>query len=376
MGEIRDFKSNKSGKPPREASPRRLAAIIAGDIAGYSRLMEIDEEGTHGRVKRIEREPHRAQHRRAPRKARQNHRRRLYCDFRQSCRSRAVRHRHPAKHGWTQRIAAEASLDRVSDWRQSWRRHHRSRPTFTAMASILLRVSRALPILARFTSRAAFTSRSRTSWFADMSRSEIAKSRTSPIRSGSTACFRIRPPFSRTRKRRENILIFLLSLTLLVIASGALWYVLWQPHGKVGDQASVPVSPEMPKVLPSPAPPASNSKPRRQPQPVPPVAPAVKQAAPQPQPLTPVAPAAKQAAPPAQPALRPPHRRRAAIREPEMKTLRGGSFTMGSNDDVTEKPLHQVTIKPFAISQISDLRSRMERMRRSEGMCVRGNRQG
>src|SRR6266702_7295934 len=55
MGEIRDFKSNKSGKPVRDASPRRLAAIVAGDIAGYSRLMEIDEEGTHGRVKRIER---------------------------------------------------------------------------------------------------------------------------------------------------------------------------------------------------------------------------------------------------------------------------------------------------------------------------------
>ena len=55
MGEIRDFKSSKSGKPPRESSPRRLAAIVVGDIAGYSRLMEIDEEGTHGRVKRIER---------------------------------------------------------------------------------------------------------------------------------------------------------------------------------------------------------------------------------------------------------------------------------------------------------------------------------
>src|SRR6266516_7732065 len=55
MGEIRDFKPGKSGKPPRESSPRRLAAIVAGDISGYSRLMEIDEEGTHGRVKRIER---------------------------------------------------------------------------------------------------------------------------------------------------------------------------------------------------------------------------------------------------------------------------------------------------------------------------------
>ena len=35
--------------------PRRLAAIVAGDISGYSRLMQIDEEGTHNRVKRIER---------------------------------------------------------------------------------------------------------------------------------------------------------------------------------------------------------------------------------------------------------------------------------------------------------------------------------
>jgi class 3 adenylate cyclase len=36
--------------------PRRLAAIVAGDISGYSRLMQIDEEGTHNRVKRIERD--------------------------------------------------------------------------------------------------------------------------------------------------------------------------------------------------------------------------------------------------------------------------------------------------------------------------------
>src|ERR1700716_3447654 len=56
MAEIRDIKSGRSGEPPREPSPRRLAAIVAGDIAGYSRLMQIDEEGTHIRVKRIERD--------------------------------------------------------------------------------------------------------------------------------------------------------------------------------------------------------------------------------------------------------------------------------------------------------------------------------
>src|SRR5256885_15995596 len=56
MAEIRDFKKGRVGAPPREQMPRRLAAIGAGDIAGYRRLMQLDEEGTHLRVKRIERE--------------------------------------------------------------------------------------------------------------------------------------------------------------------------------------------------------------------------------------------------------------------------------------------------------------------------------
>ncbi len=56
MAEIRDFKSGRGGEPSRGPMPRRLAAIVAGDIAGYSRLMELDEEGTHNRVKRIERD--------------------------------------------------------------------------------------------------------------------------------------------------------------------------------------------------------------------------------------------------------------------------------------------------------------------------------
>ena len=33
------------------ASTRRLAAILAADVAGYSRLMGEDEEGTHERFK-------------------------------------------------------------------------------------------------------------------------------------------------------------------------------------------------------------------------------------------------------------------------------------------------------------------------------------
>jgi adenylate cyclase len=38
------------------ASTRRLAAIFASDVAGYSRLMGADEEGTHERLKAHRRE--------------------------------------------------------------------------------------------------------------------------------------------------------------------------------------------------------------------------------------------------------------------------------------------------------------------------------
>ena len=45
---------------------RRLAAILAADVAGYSRLIGADEEGTLGRLKALRRElidPKIAEHR-------------------------------------------------------------------------------------------------------------------------------------------------------------------------------------------------------------------------------------------------------------------------------------------------------------------------
>jgi formylglycine-generating enzyme required for sulfatase activity len=154
------------------------------------------------------------------------------------------------------------------------------------------------------------------------------KNITDPVR-----VYRVLPDpasFNRTRKRRENILIVLLSVTLLVIAGGALWYMLLQSHGKLGNQASVPQPQSAPSVaqIPQQAAPQPSSTPS--------AAPAPQQSARQSQPTPGVAPATPQAS---------------AVREPEMNTIRAGIFTMGSNDDVTEKPPHQVTIKPFAISK-------------------------
>jgi len=352
MGEIRDFKAGKSPKqPPRESSPRRLAAIVAGDIAGYSRLMEIDEEGTHGRVKRIERsliEPSIAEHHGRLVKTTGDGFIAIFDSPVEAVRCGIViqqqmvgRNASLPKHHWIEyRIGVNlgdviiesgdvygdgvniaARLEGIADPGQVY-------------------ISGAIYEQIKYKLICGYES------LGDRKVKNIAD----PVR-----VYRVLPDpaaFNTTRKRRENVLIFLLSLILLVIASGALWYVLWPPHGKVGGQASAPVSPEMPKVLSSPAPPTSKQA-APLPQPLPPAAPASPQAAPQAQPIPPVAPAAKQAAAPVQPAspATPTTQPTPAVREPEMNMLRGGSFIMGSNDDVTEKPTHQVTIKPFAISK-------------------------
>jgi formylglycine-generating enzyme required for sulfatase activity len=159
--------------------------------------------------------------------------------------------------------------------------------------------------------------------------------------------------FHKIRKRRENVLIFLLSLTLLVMAAGALWYLLLQP-GKLEQQAAAPSSspagmPDAPSLANGPVKPAEQIQ-----QPASPVVPVPQQVAPpQPSVAPSLAPATQQAASqprPPSPATSAPQLA-SAIREPEMKEIHAGSFTMGSNDDATEKPTHQVTIKPFAISQ-------------------------
>ena len=55
-GQVHPFRGGKNGSPPPEGLARRLAAIVAADIAGYSRLIGMDEEGTLARVKRQRRE--------------------------------------------------------------------------------------------------------------------------------------------------------------------------------------------------------------------------------------------------------------------------------------------------------------------------------
>src|SRR5580693_388211 len=55
-GQIHPIRGGKDNSSPPDAPVRRLAAILAADISGYSRLMEHDEEGTYARVMRQRRE--------------------------------------------------------------------------------------------------------------------------------------------------------------------------------------------------------------------------------------------------------------------------------------------------------------------------------
>ena len=48
---LRELDLFEQGGLPAMAPTRRLAAILAADVAGYSRLMGADEEGTHARLR-------------------------------------------------------------------------------------------------------------------------------------------------------------------------------------------------------------------------------------------------------------------------------------------------------------------------------------
>src|SRR6202045_2284721 len=237
MAEIRNFKSGKSRGPPDDATPRRLAAIVAGDISGYSRLMQLDEEGTHNRVKRIERdliEPTITEHHGKLVKTTGDGFIAIFDSPVEAVRCSIViqqnlvgRNAALPQHYWIEyRIGVNlgdviietddvygdgvniaSRLEGIADPGQVY-------ISGGIYEQIKLKVVCGCKSLG----------------------DRKVKNITDPVR-----VYRVLPDvaaFNRTRKRRENILIFLLSLILLVIASGVLWYLLLQPRGKGGNQTS------------------------------------------------------------------------------------------------------------------------------------------
>jgi formylglycine-generating enzyme required for sulfatase activity/class 3 adenylate cyclase len=326
MAVIRDFKPDRNGERPGGAMPRRLAAIVAGDIAGYSRLMQLDEEGTHNRVKRIERdliEPSIAEHHGRLVKTTGDGFIAIFDSPVEAVRCSIViqqnligRNASLPQHVWIEYRIGVNLGDVIIE----------TDDVYGDGVNIASRLEGIADPGQVYISGGIYEQikHKLVCGYESLGDRKV-KNITDPVR-----VYRVLPDpaaFHKTRKRRESILIFLLALALLVIAGGALWYMLSQPR-KSADQASAPPASEPAAPGPQQVAPSPSSTPS--------VAPAIRKAAPQPRPTSPATSATPQAA---------------AVQEPEMKAVRGGSFTMGSNDDATEKPSHQVTIKPFAISQ-------------------------
>jgi len=328
MGEVRKLKSSRGGDPPRESTPRRLAAIVAGDIVGYSRLMQLDEEGTHNRVKRIERdliEVSIASHHGRLVKTTGDGFIAIFDSPVEAVRCGIIiqqnmlgRNASIPKHHWIEyRIGVNLGDVIVEE-----------DDVFGDGVNIATRLEGIAEPGQVYISGGIYEQiKHKVVCGYESLGDRKVKNITDPVR-----VYRVLPDpaaFNRTKKRRENVLLFLLSLALLILASGALWYLLWQPYGSVSRQASAP----NPQDLPNASPPV----------------PGVKQASPPSQSAAPATVAAPHAALQTQP---PPAAQPAPVfREPQMEAVSGGSFMMGSNDDATEKPAHRVTVKPFAISR-------------------------
>ena len=344
MAEIRNIKSGRPGdEPPRGSLPRRLAAIVAGDIAGYSRLMQIDEDGTHGRVKRIERdlvEPSIVEHHGKLVKTTGDGFLAIFDSPVEAVRCGIViqqnmvgRNASLPKHHWIEYRIGVNLGDVIIE----------ADDVYGDGVNIATRLEGIAAPGEVYISGGIYEQikHKLVCGYESLGDRKV-KNITDPVR-----VYRVLPDaaaYNRPRKRRETVLIFLLGLTLLIIAGGVLWYLLWQPSTRVADRASAPASSQ---TQSKPA--ATQAAP--QPQTAPSGAPATQQAAPNVQPSSPAAPTAPQVSPtPISPAT-PAAQRASAIQEPEMTSLRGGTFAMGSNEDISEKPVHQVTIKPFAISK-------------------------
>src|SRR6202453_1060140 len=254
MAEIRDIKSGRSGDPPRASTPRRLAAIVAGDISGYSRLMQIDEEGTHSRVKRIERdliEPSIVEHHGRLVKTTGDGFLAIFDSPVEAVRCAIViqqnmvgRNASLPRHHWIEYRIGVNLGDVIIE----------TDDIYGDGVNIATRLEGIADPGQVYISGGIYEQikHKLVCGYESLGDRKV-KNITDPVR-----VYRVLPDaaaFNKTRRRRENVLIFLLSLTLLVIAGGALWYLLLQQRRRVNSQATAPASP--PAVTPNASPSAA-----------------------------------------------------------------------------------------------------------------------
>jgi formylglycine-generating enzyme required for sulfatase activity/class 3 adenylate cyclase len=318
-GDIRPVPSGKNTTPPGGVSVRRLAAITAGDISGYTRLMELDEEGTLARVKRIQREliePTIAEHHGRMVKTTGDGFIAIFDSPVEAVRCAIVIQQ--------SMVGRNASLPR-----QHWIVYRIGvnlgdvivEPTdvYGDGVNVAVRLEGIATPGEVYISGGVYEQikNKLVCGYQSLGDRQV-KNITDPVR-----VYRVLPDpaaIVSARHRREVVLIIALSAALLATALGGLWYIFMQQGVRVAGKP--PPSVQAPKMSSRPAPVET-----------PPAAQA-------PQPTAAIAPGPTKL----QTASRP-------VREPEMIAVPDGSFAMGSNDDMSEKPVHTVSIKAFAISK-------------------------
>ncbi len=318
-GEIRHLHSGNDKENSHDATSRRLAAIIAGDISGYSRLMQIDEDGTYARVKRIERElvePTIAEHHGRLVKTTGDGFIAIFDSPVEAVRCGIVIQQSmvgrnaslPREHWIVYRIGVNLGDVIIED-----------EDVYGDGVNVAARLEGIATPGQIFISGGIYeqVKHKLVCGYQSLGDRQV-KNITDPVR-----VYRVLPdPSAMTESRMRPVIMLLAAATIVVlaIAGGVLWYMLIRSDSQMASRPPVAAPPpvDIAKTTPPPTPVVPQATPKTS--------------------VTTVAPATKQ------PLLQP-------IREPDMVSLPGGSFAMGSNDDITEKPVHQVAIKPFAIGK-------------------------
>ena len=369
-GQVHPFRGGRNGSPPPEGLPRRLAAIVAGDIAGYSRLMGVDEEGTHARVKR--------------------HRRELIEPTISEHHGRLIKY---TGDGFLAMFDSPVEAVRCAIViQQSMVGRNASHPR---AQQILYRIGvhlgdvivehddiygEGVNIAARLEGIANPGDLFVSGGVYEQIKNKLVcayqalgdrqvKNITDPV-----SVYRVLPDPSaliNARKGRRTVIFVALGVLMIAALGSATGLYFWIRQ-VMSVAYQVPPAVGVPKtaLIPPPAPPAVPQTSPALP-PVAPIPPAAS-SAPMPQAAVPNGPSAAPKAP--APALDVPAKNAPAaaskvpptalnapsnipnapatvLSMPTMVSLPGGSFAIGSNDDPSEKPIHRVTIKPFAISK-------------------------
>jgi formylglycine-generating enzyme required for sulfatase activity/class 3 adenylate cyclase len=354
-GEIRHLHSGKDTKPPSGHASRRLAAILIGDIYGYSRLMHLEEDETIARVKRIKRdvlEPTIAEHDGrlvdtagdgflavfdSPVEA-------VRCGI-VIQQSMVARNAMLAREHWIEyRIGI--NLGDVLFEEGS---------VYGDGVNVAARLEGIAEPGQIYISGGIYeqVKHKVVCGYKSLGDRQV-KNITDPVK-----VYRVLPdPSALSESKRRPWVTMLIALAafvlVLMMGSGGAWYLLTLRGGQVNSVIAPVATPtEMAKAPPREA--LAAPQPAPAPAPAPQAAPNAQQAAPIPPQAAPVAPQAAPQTAPAEMATAPPVQQQLpsprSIREPEMVSVPGGSFAMGSNDDATEKPIHQVAIKPFLIGK-------------------------